>query len=363
MASLYEVLDSNCVKEMLMSKIENQKIVDFLDKAFQGCIYVTPKIWDLGSDPDSNNNTIVTISITCHFDNREMAVINTFFKNCIAFSEFDGYKTKCVLDISRLFGQLLSTQEKTVVLFKYPFNLINKKRDTATYRSWRKMVYDRDTYTCRCCGRRFGKNKKNELEAHHIKKFYNNINSNIDVHNGITLCKQCHSEGDYCFHRLYGYETTKDQLQEYIDHKRKMLRLPLFSLDDVIQKETDEYLAEYSRSLNAEYNIIVKDPHTFKTINGNEELVRNEIVDDIDDLELPFDDMDDKSDKSIDHTIEVEQIFSQKLPTEYMKLNIAVVKDYLLKMSEENGQTRQQYVLDLIKKDYLSNFDKYLSIK
>jgi len=52
---------------------------------------------------------------------------------------------------------------------------------------WRKSVFERDDYTCCCCGVR-----GHYLQAHHIKKFADHKELRFDVGNGITLCKRCH---------------------------------------------------------------------------------------------------------------------------------------------------------------------------
>lgn len=76
-------------------------------------------------------------------------------------------------------------------------------RDTPLYRSWRTSVFKRDDFTCQDCGKRGHK-----LHAHHIvflsTIFYKyNITSVDDavacpalwdLDNGVTLCKNCHSD-------------------------------------------------------------------------------------------------------------------------------------------------------------------------
>lgn len=67
-------------------------------------------------------------------------------------------------------------------------------------RDWRRLVFERDNYTCKqCASKRGNKNDGNEiyLEAHHripIRKLVNTKFEKFiyDVQNGITLCTKCH---------------------------------------------------------------------------------------------------------------------------------------------------------------------------
>jgi len=81
--------------------------------------------------------------------------------------------------------------------------LYKSMRTTYKYRQWRSDVFTRDSFICQKCFQ-----KKNKLEAHHIKKMvtivkdYNikNLNDSLDceelwdINNGITLCQFCHKQ-------------------------------------------------------------------------------------------------------------------------------------------------------------------------
>ena len=81
------------------------------------------------------------------------------------------------------------------------------KRGYLEYSEWRKSVYERDNYTCQCCG-----NKGIYLNAHHLNSYDWDKEHRTDIDNGVTLCKECHKR----FHKKYGYgNNTKEQFDEF----------------------------------------------------------------------------------------------------------------------------------------------------
>jgi len=93
------------------------------------------------------------------------------------------------------------------------------ERATDGYRVWRKAVFDRDHYTCQCCGNISSKGNAVELHAHHLLNWKDNIDARYDISNGITLCDKCHYE----FHSKYGKSNnTKEQFDEFINMMKKV---------------------------------------------------------------------------------------------------------------------------------------------
>ena len=90
------------------------------------------------------------------------------------------------------------------------------QRKRREYIEWRTSVYERDIYTCQCCGK-YGV----KLNAHHINSFASYPELRLDVRNGITLCVECHDATESgSFHNIYGtHDTTSSQLREYILNK------------------------------------------------------------------------------------------------------------------------------------------------
>lgn len=84
------------------------------------------------------------------------------------------------------------------------------ERKYVGYYEWRRKVYEKNNYTCRCCG----DNKGGNLVAHHILNYSEHEELRINVDNGITLCKTCHK----LFHDTYGYtNNNKEQLAEFLN--------------------------------------------------------------------------------------------------------------------------------------------------
>ena len=83
------------------------------------------------------------------------------------------------------------------------------KRNYPEYKEWRKLVYERDYYTCQICG----DNKGGNLIAHHLEGYNSNKELRTTLGNGITLCEECHGN----FHHQYGKgNNTKEQFIEFI---------------------------------------------------------------------------------------------------------------------------------------------------
>lgn len=109
-------------------------------------------------------------------------------------------------------------------------------RTSLEYNNWRDSVYKKDWFTCQCCGQSIDIEKN----AHHINSFAYNIKLRFDISNGILLCSRCHHiKGPGSLHNVYGTnDVTPQQLEEYINNKRKELGIDIpFSIDRYLQGE------------------------------------------------------------------------------------------------------------------------------
>lgn len=101
---------------------------------------------------------------------------------------------------------------------------ITSEKETAMrseeYKEWRKEVFEKDNYTCQCCGK-----MTHDVEAHHLDNFAEYVEKRYDVDNGITLCKKCHNpnqKGSY--HNEKGtLHNTKEQFYIWIEIKKELI--------------------------------------------------------------------------------------------------------------------------------------------
>lgn len=81
---------------------------------------------------------------------------------------------------------------------------------------WRKNVYAKDNYTCQYCDKKGG-----EINAHHRNSWKNFPRQRYLVDNGITFCEKHHKQ----FHKLYGWDSTKEKVEEFLKTKSKQYEL------------------------------------------------------------------------------------------------------------------------------------------
>ena len=107
---------------------------------------------------------------------------------------------KCKNEMGGRLGISLSEESRKKLSFKYTGKgnpiwrggLSGKRQKIYSgrkYRDWKTTIFERDLYTCQEC-------KKNGcyLEAHHIIPWAENKDGWFDINNGITLCKECHTQ-------------------------------------------------------------------------------------------------------------------------------------------------------------------------
>lgn len=153
-----------------------------------------------------NNPNFQSSYVKCDGCDKNIKVIPSL-KDKYNFCSFDCYKE----NIGQYYSGVNSsnwnhdlTKEERIVGRKYP-----------AYYKWRRNVFEKDNYTCQCCG----DDKGGNLEAHHILNYTEHPKLRVDISNGITLCEVCHKR----FQDINGYtRNTAKQLNEYIKTQASM---------------------------------------------------------------------------------------------------------------------------------------------
>lgn len=79
---------------------------------------------------------------------------------------------------------LIKRYERKIEVFKAWRT--SRDRSNPKYKVWRLAVFKRDGFKCQSCG------KANDLQAHHIRHWKDDIPNRYNIDNGITLCRKCH---------------------------------------------------------------------------------------------------------------------------------------------------------------------------
>lgn len=101
---------------------------------------------------------------------------------------------------------------------------MNNWRSGGEYRDWREQVIDRDT-VCKCCG------QKDNLHAHHVKHATFWPELRFDVKNGITLCRDCHTQFHTNFKRSYRQKCDEVDLMNFFELVRYFDKKPIINRD------------------------------------------------------------------------------------------------------------------------------------
>ena len=91
-------------------------------------------------------------------------------------------------------------------------------REGQQYHNWRKDIKERDKYRCVLC------EDNHRLEVHHIERWIDNEDDRFNLHNGVTLCYECHSK----YHGIHNDPFPKNMtetLLKYIDFKYNLTRV------------------------------------------------------------------------------------------------------------------------------------------
>lgn len=152
-----------------------------------------------GSDsPRYNKVEVVCFHCGKKFDKTKSQYEKHKFHFCSKECQQEGYKKLLLGDNNPNYNPSKPKEDR------------EKHRNIPYYNEWVRKVFDRDNYTCRCCG----DDKGGNLNAHHILNYSEHKYLRVDIENGITLCDECHKN----FHKTYGYKNNNNsQIKEFLD--------------------------------------------------------------------------------------------------------------------------------------------------
>lgn len=93
----------------------------------------------------------------------------------------------------------------------YEYLTCNDDRNSNEAKQWRNEIRNRDNWTCQDC-----KEKRENIEAHHIEKWRENEDLRFCLDNGVSLCPECH----YLRHELNGDEVEMRLMAGRVDMER-----------------------------------------------------------------------------------------------------------------------------------------------
>lgn len=153
----------------------------------------------------SNLHKTTSIKINCEFCGKEML----YEQNLLKRNKHYFCSRECCLHYKTNNNYFKGENNP-----RYNHNLTNEereqKRNYEEYIKWRKLVYERDNYTCQCCRG----TKSNSFNAHHLNSYDWCKKERTSVDNGVTLCNECHKS----FHSIYGYgKNTREQFTNFLN--------------------------------------------------------------------------------------------------------------------------------------------------
>lgn len=77
-------------------------------------------------------------------------------------------------------------------------------------KKWATQVKRRDDFTCQVCG------SEEKLVAHHLNSYKSDKENRYNVENGITLCRECHTDFHCNFMGDYRQPCNEDDFEQYL---------------------------------------------------------------------------------------------------------------------------------------------------
>ena len=138
-----------------------------------------------------NGDFVLSLYIRLMCKSKDRSSKKLYISNMIPFTEqFLAFlvnkpisDVKSAISILTHYGFLKTDSDGGLIIF--PF--FCDSRNSREYHVWRKLVLERDGYSCRVCD-----SKRKTLHAHHVEKWSDCITKRFVVENGVALCGDCH---------------------------------------------------------------------------------------------------------------------------------------------------------------------------
>lgn len=94
----------------------------------------------------------------------------------------------------------------------YNPNLTDEQRNSFRSRvqTWAKRVKEKDAFTCQVCG------SKEKPVAHHLNSYASAKDKRYDIENGVTMCRDCHTDFHTNFLENYRVPCNEQDFEEYL---------------------------------------------------------------------------------------------------------------------------------------------------
>lgn len=142
------------------------------------------------------------------FEAEDCVLLEPEYKNCktpMRYIAKCGHESTITFDA---FRNSDTTTKRCRKCQKKTYHEVPSDRNRQAAKTWRKAVYEKDSYTCLKCGKHGG-----ELNAHHLSAYDTDSERRFDVNNGVTLCPKCH----IVFHSVFGFGgNTPEQFYQWL---------------------------------------------------------------------------------------------------------------------------------------------------
>lgn len=167
------IINNYCSKECLPKKEDITRYCLTCNKKFKAKLSEVKKGFGIYCSKDC-------------FNKSKHGTVKSICKQCNI--EFAHTQTRNATYCSIKCRGIANSKEKSIHWKGGKTSKIMQFRNSTKMINWRKLIFERDNYTCQKCN----KKKSGHLQAHHIIPLSTDFSLAFELSNGITLCSDCH---------------------------------------------------------------------------------------------------------------------------------------------------------------------------